>query len=42
PTNWLGFMMPTDDADYTRVMGFVWDLLDKRGALKQAADKWLK
>ena len=41
PTHWLGFMMPTDDADYTRVMGFVWDLLDKRGTLKQAADKWL-
>ena len=42
PTNYLGFMTPTDDADYTRVMGFVWDLLDKRGALKQVADKWLK
>lgn len=42
PTNWLGFMLPADDADYTRVMGFVWDLLDKRGGLKQAADKWLK
>ena len=42
PTNWLGFMMPVDDADYTREMSFVWDLLDKRGALKQVADKWLK
>ena len=42
PTNWLGFMLPADDADYTRVMGFVWDLLDKRGTLKQASDKWLK
>ncbi|MBS0451096.1 MAG: transporter substrate-binding domain-containing protein [Proteobacteria bacterium] len=42
PTNWLGFMLPADDADYTRVMGFTWDLLDKRGTLKQAADKWLK
>ena len=41
PTNKLGFMIPADDADYTRVMGFVWDLLDKRGTLKQAADKWL-
>lgn len=42
PTNKLGFMMPADDTDYTRVMGFVWDLLDSRGGLKQAADKWLK
>ena len=42
PTNWLGFMLPADDADYTRVMGFTWDLLDKRGALKQVSDKWLK
>ncbi|MBS0339898.1 MAG: transporter substrate-binding domain-containing protein [Proteobacteria bacterium] len=42
PTNWLGFMLPADDADYTRVMGFTWDLLDKRGTLKQASDKWLK
>lgn len=42
PTSYLGFMMPADDADYTRVMGFVWDLLDKRGALKQVSDKWLK
>lgn len=42
PTNWLGFMLPADDADYTRVMGFVWGLLDQRGTLKQASDKWLK
>lgn len=42
PKNQLGFMMPTDDADYSRVMGFVWELLDSRGALKQTSDKWLK
>lgn len=42
PTNYLGFMLPGDDADYTRVMGFVWDLLERRGAVKQAGDKWLK
>ena len=42
PKNYLGFMMPTDDADYTRVMGFVWGLVESRGALKQASDKWLK
>ena len=42
PKNQLGFMIPTDDADYARVMGFVWELLDSRGALKQTSDKWLK
>ena len=42
PKNYLGFMVPTDDADYTRVMGFVWGLIESRGAIKQAADKWLK
>ena len=42
PKNKLGFMMPTDDADYSRVMAFTWDVLDTRGQMKQAADKWLK
>ena len=42
PKNYLGFMLPTDDADYVRVMGFVWGLVDSRGTIKQAADKWLK
>ena len=42
PVNQLGFMLPTDDADYVRVMDFVWGLVDSRGAVKQAADKWLK
>lgn len=42
PRSTLGFMLPTDDADYTRVMGFVWGQLDSHGGLKQAADKWLK
>ena len=41
PTNWLGFMLPAEDADYLRVMNFTWDLLDKRGALKAIDDKWL-
>ena len=27
-------MVPTDDADYTRVMGFVWGLIESRGAIK--------
>ena len=42
PVNWLGFLMPADDPDYTRIMQFSWDLLERRGALKQAADRWLQ
>ena len=42
PPNTLGFMLPPDDADYTRLMGFVWGLVEQRGGVKQAADKWLK
>lgn len=42
PTNYLGFMLPADDADYLRVMQFDWDLLDKRGVLAAAAERWLK
>lgn len=42
PTNYLGFMLPVDDADYVRVMQFDWDLLSKRGVLDEAAKRWLK
>ncbi|CAM4304996.1 transporter substrate-binding domain-containing protein [Kerstersia similis] len=42
PQNYLGFMLPADDPDYVRVMEFAWDLMDKRGGLKQASDHWLK
>jgi len=42
PPNTLGFMLPKDDADYSRVMEFVWSLVHSRGGVKQAADKWLK
>ena len=42
PTNTLGFMLPKDDADYSRVMEFVWGLMDNRGTLKQASQDWLK
>ena len=42
PVNQLGFMLPTDDADYTRVMEFTWDVLGLRGVLKQEAQKWLQ
>ncbi len=42
PKNQLGFMIPTDDADYSRIMEFAWEVLDARGQLKQASDKWLK
>ncbi len=42
PKNYLGFMMPVDDADYVRVMQFAWDLIDKRGVLGDAQARWLK
>jgi cyclohexadienyl dehydratase len=42
PKSELGFMIPVDDADYSRVMGFVWALMESRGMLKQTSDKWLK
>ena len=42
PPNTLGFLLPKDDADYARVMHFVWGLLEDRGVVKQAAQKWLK
>ncbi|MBO9676876.1 MAG: transporter substrate-binding domain-containing protein [Acidovorax sp.] len=42
PPNTLGFMLPADDADYARVMHFVWGLLESRGALRQASAKWLQ
>lgn len=42
PKNYLGFMVPADDADYVRVMQFSWDLIDKRGVLDEAQARWLK
>lgn len=42
PKSYLGFLMPADDADYVRVMNFVWDLLDQRDVLEQAQARWLK
>ena len=42
PKNYLGFMLPVDDADYTRVMQFAWDIIDERDVLEQAQERWLK
>lgn len=42
PENYLGFMLPVDDADYVRVMEFVWDLLDERDVLEDAEERWLE
>ena len=42
PVNQLGFMLPEDDADYSRVLQFTWDVLALRGVLQQEAQKWLK
>ncbi len=41
PVNYMGFMLPTDDSDYARVMNYLWDLLDRRGELKAIEAKWL-
>ena len=37
----MGFMLPTDDADFVRAMNYAWDLLDRRGELKQLQVKWI-
>lgn len=42
PKSYLGFMLPVDDADYVRVMRFVWDLLDERDVLEDAEERWLE
>lgn len=42
PVNMLGFMFPSDDADYARVLRFTWEQIDNRGGLTAAAQKWLK
>ena len=42
PKSYLGFMLPVDDADYVRVMQFVWDLLDERDILEDAEERWLE
>ena len=41
PVSEMGFMMPTDDADFVRSMGFLWHLMDIRGELDRIEDKWL-
>lgn len=42
PKSYLGFMLPVDDADYLRVMRFIWDLLDARDVLEDAEERWLE
>lgn len=34
--------MLADDADYVRIMKFVWDLLDERDVREAAEEKWLE
>ena len=41
PVSEMGFMMPTDDTDFTRSMRFLWRLMDIRGELDRLEDKWL-
>lgn len=40
PVNYMGFWMPTDDADFTRVMNYLWNLMDLRGELKSLEKKY--
>lgn len=40
PVNYMGFWMPTDDPDYTRVMNYLWNLMDLRGELKALDEKY--
>lgn len=39
PKNYMGFMLPKDDADFTRVMFFTWDLLSQRGEIQAISDQ---
>lgn len=41
PVSEMGFMLPTDDADYLRSMQFLWRMLEIRGELKSIEAKWL-
>ncbi len=41
PVSYMGFLMPTDDADYTRAMNFAWDLLTRRGELAKIEKQWM-
>lgn len=42
PVSEMGFLMPTDDADFARVMNYLWHLSDIRGDLTRAESAWLK
>lgn len=42
PVSEMGFLMPTDDADYARVMNYLWHLTQIRGDLSRAEAAWLK
>lgn len=42
PKHQLGFMLPTDDPDFVRVMTFAWDLVDEREVLEETETRWLK
>jgi cyclohexadienyl dehydratase len=40
--NTLGFMLQKDDADFVRIMNFLWETLALRGELDECVNKWLK
>lgn len=42
PLNFKGFMLQKDDADFVRVMNYLWNLMELRGELSTITAKWLK
>lgn len=42
PTSVMGFWMPADDAEYVRVMQYLWDITGVRGERAALEKKWLE
>ena len=42
PVNYMGFMLPDDDPDYSRVMNYLWNLMELRGVVRALDAKWIK
>ena len=38
----MGFWMPADDAEYLRVMRYLWDITELRGEHAALAKTWLE
>ena len=42
PKSVMGFWMPADDAEYLRVMRYLWDITELRGEHAALAKTWLE